>query len=149
MWMLSFVPDAWLYLAVYIVLASGIGLYALSFFTRFIPPLIPYSGILRIFATILLIGGVYFYGGYSTEMQWRAKVADLETKVAKSEAESKEANTVIQKVYIDRVKVVKDTQLVIQKQIVEVAQKIDSQCVVAPEAIDILNLASKRPEVKK
>jgi apolipoprotein N-acyltransferase len=149
MWMLSFVPDAWLYLAVYIVLASGIGLYALSFFTRFIPPLIPYSGILRIFATILLVGGVYFYGGYSTEMQWRAKVADLETKVAKSEAESKEANTVIQKVYIDRVKVVKDTQLVIQKQIVEVAQKIDSQCVVAPEAIDILNLASKRPEVKK
>ena len=147
--MLSFVPDAWLYLAVYIVLASGIGLYALSFFTRFIPPLIPYSGILRIFATILLVGGVYFYGGYSTEMQWRAKVADLETKVAKSEAESKEANTVIQKVYIDRVKVVKDTQLVIQKQIVEVAQKIDSQCVVAPEAIDILNLASKRPEVKK
>jgi apolipoprotein N-acyltransferase len=149
MWMLGFVPDTLLYLAVYTVLASGIGLYVLSFFTRFIPPLIPYSGILRIFATILLVGGVYFYGGYSTEMSWRNKVNELETKVAKSEAESKEANTVIQKVYIDRVKVVKDTQLVIQKQIVEVAQKIDSQCVVAPEAIDILNLASKRPEVKK
>ena len=78
MWMLSFIPDALLHLAVISVLFTGLGIYAISFFTRFIPPLIPYSGIARIIGTLLIVGGIYFYGNYSTEMSWRNKVAELE-----------------------------------------------------------------------
>lgn len=148
MWILSFVPDAWLHLAIYLILASGVGLYFISFFTRFIPPLIPYSGVVRILATIMMIGGVYFYGGYSTEMSWREKVADLEKQVEESEKKSSEANTKLKTVFVDKVKVVKDTQVVIQKQIVEKEKIIDAECKVPQEAVDILNLAAKRPEVK-
>ena len=90
MWMLSFIPDAWLHLAVIYVLFAGVGLYALSFFTKFIPPLIPYSGITRIVATILIVCGIYFYGSYSTEMSWRNKVAELEEKVKISEEKLEE-----------------------------------------------------------
>lgn len=142
MWMLSFVPDALLYAVVIGILFTGVALYVISFVTRFIPPLIPYSGIARILGTILTVVGIYFFGSYSTEIEWRARVAELEEQVKVSEAKSKEVNIQIQKVYVDRVKVVKQTQIVIQEKIKEVEIKIDSECKVAPEAIDILNEAA-------
>ena len=142
MWILSFVPDVLLHVVVIGIMIAGIAIYALSFFTRFVPPLIPYSGIARIFGTILTVVGIYFFGSYSTEMSWRAKVAELEKQIKISEAKSKEINIQIQKVYVDRVKVVKQTQIVIQEKIKEVEIKIDSECKVAPEAVDILNEAA-------
>jgi hypothetical protein len=142
MWMLSFVPDALLYAVVIGILFTGVALYVISFVTRFIPPLIPYSGIARILGTILTVVGIYFFGSYSTEIEWRARVAELEEQVKVSEAKSKEVNIQIQKVYVDRVKVVKQTQIVIQEKIKEVEIKIDSECKIAPEAIDILNEAA-------
>jgi hypothetical protein len=144
MFLLSFVPDALLHLVVISVLFSGALIYALSFFTRFVPPLIPYSGIARIIGTVLIVGGIYFYGSYSTEISWRNKVAELEEKVKVSEAKSKEANIQIQTVYKDRVKLVKETQVVIQERIKEIEKRIDSQCTVDTEVINILNDAAKR-----
>ena len=149
MWMLSFVPDEILYLVVIGIMFTGIALYALSFFTRFIPPLIPYSGIARILGTIILVGGIYFYGSYSTEIEWRSKVAELEAKVAIAEQKSTEANTKIQTVVKEKIKYVKETRVVIQEHIKTVESKIDSICKVAPEAIDILNEAAATPGAKK
>lgn len=143
MFLLSFVPDAILHLAVYAVMLAGVGLYIASFFLNLLPPAIPYREPVRILGTLIAVAGVYFYGGYSTEMAWRDKVSQLETKVTQSEAESKEANTKIKTVYVDRVKVIKDKQIVIEKQIVEVAAKMDAKCEVIPEALDILNDAAK------
>jgi hypothetical protein len=149
MWMLAFVPDAILYTVVIGIMFTGIALYALSFFTKFIPPLIPYSGIARIIGTLLLVGGIYFYGSYSTEMSWRNKVAELEQKVAVSEQQSKDANNKIQTVVKEKIKYVKETQVVIQEHIKTVEAKIDSMCKVAPEAVDILNEAAATPGAKK
>lgn len=149
MWVLSFIPDSLLYLAVLSILFAGIALYAVSFFTRFIPPLIPYAGGARILGTILTIAGVYFYGSYATEAEWREKVSEAQAKVAAAEAESKKVNTVIQTKVVEKVKLVKDVQVVIQEKIVEKEKIIDAECKVAPEAIDLLNQAAKRPEVKK
>jgi hypothetical protein len=145
MFLLSFIPDAWLHFAVVSILSTGVGLYALSFFTRFIPPLIPYSSIVRIIGTLMIVAGIYFYGSYSTEMSWRNRVAELEEKVKVSEAKSKEANIQIQTVYKEKVKLVKETQVVIQERIKEVEKRMDAQCVVIPEVISILNDAAKRP----
>ena len=144
MFLLSFIPDAWLHLAVIAILSAGVGLYTISFFTRFVPPLIPYSGIARIVGTVLVVGGIYFYGSYSTEMSWRNRVAELEEKVKVSEAKSKEANIQIQTVYKDKIKLVKETQVVIQERIKEVEKRIDSQCTIDTEVINILNDAAKR-----
>jgi hypothetical protein len=142
--MLSFIPDALLYLVIIGITFIGLGIYALSFFTRFIPPLIPYSGIARIVGTVLIVAGIYFYGSYSTEMSWRNKVAELEEQVKVAEAKSKTANVEIQTVYRDKVKIVKETQVVIQERIKEVEKRIDSQCTVDTEVINILNEAAKR-----
>ena len=79
-------------------------------------------------------------------MSWRNKVAELEEKVKISEEKSKAANVQIQTVYRDKVKLVKETQVVIQERIKEVEKRIDSQCTIDTEVINILNDAAKRKE---
>lgn len=149
MWVLSFIPDSFLYFAVLTILFAGIGLYAVSFFLRFIPPLIPYKGGVRFLGVALIIVGVYFYGSYSTEAEWRDKVKEAEAKVAVAEEASKKVNIKIQTKVVEKIKLVKDVQVVIQEKIVEKEKIIDAECKVAPEVIDLLNQAAKRPEVKK
>ena len=146
MWMLSFLPDAFLVWIINIVLLAGIVGTTVSILfkvaIRWIPWIIPYRTLLQVVSIVLLLAGVYFKGGLAIEQEWRARVKDLEAKVAISEEQAKAANTKIEKVYIDRVKVVKDTQVVIQEKLKTVEVKIDSQCKVVPEAINILNDAA-------
>jgi Flp pilus assembly secretin CpaC len=94
--------------------------------------------------TLLAIAGIWFHGGYAADAEWRAKAAALQNKIAVSEAQSKDNNVRIKTVYVDRVKVVKETQVVIQERIKEVEKRIDAQCTVDTEVINILNDAAKR-----
>lgn len=149
MWILSLVPDNWLHLAIVAVLFSGIGLYAFSFFLNLFPAAKPYRIAIQALGSLMAILGVYFFGAYSTEMEWRGKVAEAEAKVAIAEQKSKETNTVIQKVYVDKVKVVKEVQVKIEERIIEKEKIIDAECKVSPDALSILNDAAKRPQVKK
>jgi uncharacterized membrane protein YraQ (UPF0718 family) len=146
MWMLAFIPDAFLAWAINTVLIAGIIGFVASFFfgyvVRWLPVIAPYHLLIQVVSIVLLVSGVYFKGGYSVEMDWRAKVAELESKVAISEQKSKEANTQIQTVYVDRVKVVKEKQIVVQEKIKTVEVKIDSQCKITADTIDILNDAA-------
>jgi hypothetical protein len=146
MWILTFLPDAFILWVVNIILLVGIVGFAASFFfgfvIRYIPSLTPHRLILQIVSIVLLVLGVYLKGGYSVEMKWRERVAELEQKVKVAEDKSKEANKEIQTVYVDRVKVVRDTQVVIQEKLKDVQVTIDSQCKVVPEVVDIHNQAA-------
>ena len=146
MWMLSFVPDALLALVINGVLIAGIVGFTASFFfgfvVRYLPTIAPYRMMIQVVSIVLLVAGVYFKGGYIVEMSWRARVAEMEAKVKVAEEKSKQANQEIKTVYVDKVRVVKETQVVIQEKIKNVEVKIDSQCKVAPEAISILNEAA-------
>jgi hypothetical protein len=147
MFLLNFIPDAFLIWIVNAILIAGIigtvVAFFFGFFVRYLPWIIPYRMLLQIVALVLLISGVYFKGGVGVEMSWRARVADMEAKVAKAEAESKNANENIKTVYVDKVRVVKETQVVIQEKIKTVEVKIDSQCKITSETVDILNDAAK------
>ena len=149
MFLLSFLPDSFLLWVINTILLVGLVGTLSSYFIRFIPPLFPYAGLIKTIGIVLLVAGVYFKGGYGVEMEWRNKVAEVEAKVAAAEAKSKEVNTVIQKVYVDKVKIVTDTKIVIQEKIVEKEKIIDAECKVAPEAISILNDAAKTPGASK
>jgi hypothetical protein len=146
MFLLNFIPDALLLWIVNAILIAGIigtvVAFFFGFFVRFIPWIIPYRMLLQIVALVLLIAGVYFKGGVSVEMAWREKVAELEAKVAVAEQKSKEVNEKIVTVYQDRVKVVKETQVVVQEKIKTVEVKIDSQCKITADTVDILNQAA-------
>jgi hypothetical protein len=154
MWMIGWLPDSFLLYAVNILLVVGAVSAFLSFFiihriVRWVPALAPYHLILQIVSAVLLVAGLYFKGGYSVEMQWRERVADLEAKVKVSEERAKEANAQVVIEYVDRVKVVTQTKVVIQEKINEVEKIVDSQCKVAPEAVSIHNDAAKMPERNK
>jgi uncharacterized coiled-coil protein SlyX len=146
MWMLAFIPDAFLAWAINTVLITGIIGFAASFFfgyvVRWLPAIAPYHLLIQVVSIVLLVGGVYFKGGYSVEMAWRERVAELEAKIAISEQQSKEVNEKIVTVYKDKVKVVKEIQVVVQEKIKTVEVKIDSQCKITDDTADILNQAA-------
>ena len=149
MFLLNFLPDAFLLFIINTILVVGLIGALSSYFIRFIPTLIPYAEAVKIGGIILLVLGVYFKGGYIVEMEWRDKVAKVEEKVAVVEEKSKEVNVVVQKVFVDKVKVVHDTKVVVQEKIVEKEKIIDAECKVAPDAIEILNQAAKNPGASK
>jgi hypothetical protein len=148
MWMLSFVPDSLLLWIVNTILIVGaIGSF-LSFFVLHkilnkFPALAPYHLLIQIVSIVLLVAGVYLKGGYGVEMAWRERVADLEAKIKVAEAKSEQANIDLAAKQKEKVKVVKEVQVVIKEKIVQVASKIDADCKVDPDAISIINDAAK------
>jgi hypothetical protein len=141
-WMFSIIPDAILNWVYWAIIALGLtGVFA-GWFGKFIPVYGRYVEYLKPVGIVLLVLGVWLRGGYDTELAWRAKVAEAEAKVVAAEAQSKETNTVIQTQYRDKVKTVKEIQIVVQERIVKEAAKMDAECKVDPEAISILNQAA-------
>jgi hypothetical protein len=143
MWMLSFIPDSWLHLAVLLMMFSGSGLYGASFFLGFIPPTLPYKEPIRIFGSLLAILGVYCYGGYDVEMSWRAKSAELESKIAVAEAASKDANGKLSVALKAKDAAITANTALVKQQIRKDAAAIDATCIVAPVVITDLNNAAR------
>lgn len=145
MLLLSIVPTSLLIWVINAVLLAGIVGTIAGFFIKFIPFVNTYRLPVQIISIILLVVGVYWKGGYGVEMEWRARVAEAEEKVKIAEQKAVEANAQIKTKIVEKIKVVKEQQIVYKDRIVEVAKKMDDQCVIAPEALDILNQAAKTP----
>ena len=143
MWLLHLLPTSLILWIVNIAMIVGLLGILVSFFIKFIPFINIYRTPIQIVSIIVFCSGIYWYGGYTTEMLWRDEVAKLEEKVAAAEKQSVKTNTVIKKVYVDRVKIVKQDVVVVQEKIKEVEKLIDKDCKVAPEAVQLLNQAAK------
>ena len=148
MWMLSFVPDAWLHLAVLGVLGLGAVIYILSYFTVFIPPLVPAKEFIRILGTLVIVAGVFFYGSYDTEISWRNRVAEVEAKVTRAEAESKQANDRLAKKSAERVQVIRDRGLIVRQYIDREVVKYDETCKIPDVVVNVHNAAARNEAVK-
>ncbi len=151
MWMLSFIPDSVLLYVVNTILLIGVVSSFITFFAinrllRWFPAIAPYYLVLQIVSAVLLVSGIYLKGGYGVEMEWRGRVAELEAKIAKAEIESKETNQKLSEEVKKKNKVITETKVVIQERIKVEKEKIDAECKVAPEAVNILNQAAKLPE---
>lgn len=144
MWMLTFIPDSILLGFVNAILYAGIIVSVLGFVFNF-RFLAPYRLIVQVVGILLLASGLYFKGGYEVEQKWRERAAELQAKIDAAEAKSKEVNTVIETKVVTKVKKIKDTQIKIQKEIVEKEKIINGECVVPAEAIEILNKAAEKP----
>ncbi|CAB4125978.1 hypothetical protein UFOVP181_260 [uncultured Caudovirales phage] len=148
MWILSFLPDSFLIWVVNTILVLGLAGTLSSYFIRFIPPLMPYAGLIKTVGIVLLVAGVWFRGGYDNEMSWRARAADMEAKIAVSEEKSKDANKKLSDALKDKTQAVKDATAAVQLKIKQDAAKIDAKCVVDPIVILDLNEAAKSPKGK-
>ena len=144
MWLLSLLPD----FVYHLLLVISIVAFAASYFLKMIPFVSANAEVVRIISLAVMIFAVWMEGGIANEAKWKARVAELEIKVAAAEKAAAEANGKIETVYVDRVRVVKEVQYVVQARIAKDAAKIDLTCRVDPEAIDILNQAARAGDKK-
>lgn len=147
MFLLHFLPDSFLQTVINLVLFSGLGLTVIGFFLiGWIPGARNYKSLIQIIGVVLLVAGIYWKGGYGVEMEWRAKVAELEAKVKAAEEKSQQVNTVVKERVVTKIKHVKDVQVKIKKEIVEKEKLINGECVVTQEFVNILNKAAEKPQ---
>ena len=140
MWLLTFLPD-WIFHAV--LLVGILGLVA-SFVLGFIPFVSAYKLPIQVGALILTVVGVWFEGGMSNDAAWKARVAEMEKKVAAAEVKSAEVNTVIVTKVLTKIQKVKETVYVNKEIIKEVVGKqIDSQCTLPVSAVSLHDSASR------
>lgn len=142
MWLLSLLPD-WVYhllllISVLAVIATHV-LGTIPFISTNILPI-------RVGSMLIFIFCVWMEGGIVNEAKWKARVDELEKKVAVAEKAAAEATGKIETVYIDRVQVVKEKQLVIQDTIRKNAKDLDLVCKIPATVINLLNESAKSPD---
>jgi uncharacterized membrane protein YraQ (UPF0718 family) len=150
MWMMSFVPDDFLlYVINTILIAGAVGsfltFFALNRILRWFPAIAPYYLILQIVSAALLVGGIYFKGGYSVEMSWREKVKEAEAKVAVAEEQSKELNIKLEEERKKKQKVKVEYYNTVKTEIREVEKVINAKCEIDPQVNELLNKAATNP----
>jgi hypothetical protein len=145
MWLLNIIPDSILYGFILSVMGIGAALFVFGTFTVFLPLVKTYGLLMRTVGIILLIGSVYLYGGYGTEMKWRAEAAklkaDMDRKVALSEKQSKQIVTK----YIVQTKVIKEKGDAIKK-LSQHVKEADAKCIV-PKSFVLLHDSAAKNEV--
>jgi hypothetical protein len=171
MWLLHLLPTSFLSFVVDFTLGLGIFLTILTFIIpsrllRLLPFLASYHLALQILSIVILVTGVYFKGGYSTEMIWRDKVAALEKEIEKAEAKSREKTVEIQEKIVTETKVIREkgkdivryidryNDRIVDREVIKKEEiiKYIENCPVPPELIDLHNRAvdiNKAAEGKK
>jgi hypothetical protein len=153
MWLLHFLPDSFLAFVVDAVLLAGILSTLLTCFflkhvIRLIPTLAPHVKIAQIASVLLLLSGVYFKGGYSSEMAWRERVREMEAKVAAAEQQSAEANEKLAAGGKEKIKIIREKGVIIKQYVDREVAKYDSTCVIPSAVVKAHNAAAENKELK-
>ena len=143
-WMFSLIPDSLFVWITYILFGLGVALYVASKLVTWIPMIKQYKLPAELVGVVLLVIGSYLFGGYGTEMSWRARVAELEAKVKIAEEKSQQVNTVIETRVVTKIKVVKENVYVNREIIKEVAGKqLDASCSLPKSTVSLHDSASR------
>lgn len=147
MWLISFIPDAVLQTFIFMIMAIGAGGFILGTFGGLFLGIKPYASLIKTISTVLLVAGVYFYGGYGVEMEWRKKAAELQAEIDRKNAVSEQVTEKIVTQYVEKVKVVKEKGDVIVKKVPEfITVKSDAECVI-PKSFVLLHDSASKNEV--
>lgn len=147
MWMLSFIPDSWIQLAVHIIFGLGLAGLILTWLIQNVfdhfTGLIPWIKTIRWVSIVLFVSGLYFEGGIGVESEWRARVAQLEAKIKVAEQQSKDANDKLKNQVVSKVKIIKINSASNKESITQNKEVIDAECSLNDKAIVIYNNAVK------
>lgn len=136
LWFFGVIPE----LLVHLVLLAGVAGLILSYF---MPEYDPRKTLVKIVSTILFVVGVYFEGGLSVKKEYKQKEREWAAKVNTAEKKSQKVITEVKEIYLDKIKVVKEVQVVVQEKIRDIAVNIDSKCQITSETVDIHNQAAR------
>lgn len=132
----------------HLILIIGVIGLIVSYVTRVLPTLIPYTFIIRV-ASIVLVGiGLFLEGKLSSDQEWKNKVAVDQEKIKVSEEKANKLSQDIQVEFITQVKKVRETKTVIKEVIKENEKIINAKCEVPDLALTILNDAAQNKSKK-
>jgi hypothetical protein len=139
MWILHLIPDSFLIWVVNITCIVGLAATIGGFFLGWVPFVNRYKTPLQIIGIVLLTVGVYWKGGYSTEMEWRARVAEAEAKVKVAEAKAKQANAQVQTKIVTKIVKIQEKAAAVSENIRRNKTVINAECKLNDEAINTYN----------
>ena len=134
---MSLIPTETLLWAIHGIVLFGIVVFISSYFAS------PYKIFVSPFALVIILFGIFYEGNYYGTKDYRARIAEMETKVDEVKVESKKVNTVIQTKYVDRVKIVKEKAEENVKIIEKIVTQYDNKCELSNAAIVLHNSASQ------
>lgn len=145
MWLADLFPS-WVFHIT--VLAGVIGI-IISFVLKAVPFISQYRATLQVASIILIIVGTFFTGASFNNDKWEARVKRAEERVLQAQVKSGEENIKIVTKTVEKIKVVQDVQVVVQKEIVRDTAVIDADCKVPVEFVTLHNKSATAREVIK
>ena len=140
MWLLSFIPDSFLVWVINIALIGGASAFVLGHLTKWIPFAGKQALILRLVGLVILIPALYFKGGYGVEMEYRARIAEMQAKIAIAEEKSKQENVKIVEKIVSETKIIREDTAETNYLIEQMKGQLNrAGCELTSEAIDLYN----------
>jgi hypothetical protein len=128
MWFLSFIPDSMLKIVIHSMVFAGLFLTFGGSFLKDLPVLGAYVRIARQLGIVLFVVGVFFEGGYATEMSYRKRIAEMQEKINEAEKKSVLLNETLTNELNKKRDDIKDKVKQNAKDIQAQRQKIDAEC---------------------
>ena len=148
MWFLSFIPDWILQWAIHGLVILGLVLTFLGSLVKFIPVIQPYALVGRQLGIVLLVIGVFFEGGYATEMSYRARIAEMQSKIKEAEIQSAKANEKLAAEVSKNKELIKEKVNKNAKDIEAKREAINAECKLSDDAWVLYNRAIE-PKVSR
>ena len=148
MWFLSFIPDWILQWAIHGLVILGLVLTFIGSLVRFIPIIQPYALVGRQLGIVLLVIGVFFEGGYATEMSYRARIAEMQAKIKEAEIQSAKANEKLAAEVSKNKELIKEKVNKNAKDIEAKREAINAECKLSDDAWVLYNRAIE-PKVSR
>ncbi len=141
MWFLSFIPDWILQWAIHGLVILGLVLTFIGSLVKFIPVIQPYALVGRQLGIVLLVVGVFFEGGYATEMSYRARIAEMQAKIKEAEVKSAKVNEKLASEVSKNKELIKEKVNRNDKDIEAKRQAINAECKLSDDAWMLYNRA--------
>ena len=148
MWFLSFIPDWILQWAIHGLVILGLVLTFIGSIVRFVPIIQPYALVGRQLGIVLLVIGVFFEGGYATEMSYRARIAEMQAKIKEAEIQSVKANEKLAAEVSKNKELIKEKVNKNAKDIEAKREAINAECKLSDDAWVLYNRAIE-PKVSR
>jgi len=139
LWFIQLIPTSWLEFAALMILIVGAVMFFAGHIFKYTPFVKQYNFPLRVIGFILLLAGAYFNGGLGVEMEYRARIEEMQKKVELAEEESRQANIQIERVIEQQTVVVKEDTAETLAEIERLKAEINANCELTPEMIILYN----------
>ena len=102
---------------------------------RMVPVINKYSLPIQVVGVLLTILGVWYEGGIAKDAEWKARVSELELKVAKAEEQSAKVNTQVVTKVVTKTRVIKEKGDTVVQYIDREVKSADATCKIPTAAI--------------